>query len=475
MALGMLQPLNPTSRGLADLSGNEDSLLNVAMKRKEIELDLGKQAALAREAADKQKEAARATLDKLPQTVKLEHTKAYSKLYNTTQQRLGRILQANGGVMPAPGTPAYDEYNALAQNLAQVAANSEQLDTRRAAYLDEFTKNPTLYPNLTKGDIENWGTAEDMLSGSLPDNPLEANFDIAGYAEPFFSKIKPDQIAWAGPAAGGGAQAGSTERVLPEDIKTVAEGIAIDDRFQKAALRQFKNFSPEKQAFITGLAEKNGMTIPAAIALDLGTGLESYTKQERSYTQPSAAESGREDKKASARELLETGFGIVGGSAQGKPFAQATPQMTPEQRAEFTRKYLPELKGRFDVEDKDIITNYNGLNFDTRVDEKGNKSPAKIRGMIRYPDGSTRVAYSTDTEGVKVTVTEKIPKEEFYSKVIRRTAINTPEYDINTLDRIAQDEYNLIEGSGGQIDLPRRGPGFNVPKAGAAINFNVPR
>lgn len=312
----MLQPLNPTSRGLADLSGNEDSLLNVAMKRKEIELDLGKQAAAAREAADKQKEAARATLDKLPQTVKLEHTKAYSKLYNATQQRLGRILQANGGVMPAPGTPAHDEYNALAQNLAQVAANSEQLDTRRAAYLDEFTKNPTLYPNLTKGDIEDWGTDEDMLSGSLPDNPLEANFDIAGYAEPFFSKIKPDQIAWAGPAAGGGAQAGSTERVLPEDIKTVAEGIAIDDRFQKAALRQFKNFSPEKQAFITGLAEKNGMTIPAAIALDLGTGLERYTKQERSYTQPGSASIGAAREESAINWVLEVFDGMEAGDLE---------------------------------------------------------------------------------------------------------------------------------------------------------------
>jgi hypothetical protein len=195
-------------------------------------------------------------------------------------------------------------------------------------------------------------------------------------------------------------------------------------------------------------------------------------KHTESQTALSEAGAGRKDKEASAKELLETGFGIVGGAAQGKSVGDVASGLSYESTQAIMNKYPSLAKKKFDVNDNEVVTNYNNLYYDINVASDGKKVPSKVRAIFRDPKtGSVRVAYATDDQASSgaLTVTEPIPKKEFYSKVIRRIAINNPEYDINVIDRVAQDEYQLIDESGGQIDLPDRGPSvksnpFGEPK-----------
>ncbi len=338
-----------------------------------------------------------------------------------------------------------------------MVANSKQMEDVGAKWTAAIAAHPTWYKPNAKDEIYKWQTStEPLLTGEVANMPQEL-FDLQGAIADQFGKIEKEMKAWA---SADGTSSGTKEFIPSEAFLTTAEVFATEPNAQYALEQQFKELTPEKQAQIDADAKRYGTNRNTAMAVDAAKALYDRTRRTAQSEQVSEGGAGRKDKDASARELLETGFGIASGIAQGRKIREVS-RADAEQVDKLIKKY-PKI-GRFDAYDDEVITNYNNLYYDTQVLADGKEIPAKVRGIIRdKKSGDVRVVYGTDEAGTDVTITEKIPEKEFYSKVIRRIALNTPEYDINTLDRIAQDEYNLIQGSGGQIDLPKVGGGNPV-------------
>lgn len=464
-----LSSLDPLGRSGGVLPSADPSALEVAMARNKQEDELAKgiqalnqkAAAEAAKLKSKEKLAAGKQLTELTKgTTFMPHTEASGKFYNDFIAREGKRWQdfdsGTGGDPMQPGTQAWIDRNRDLQAWEQMQASSKQIQDKYAAVSGHVLANKGDYASDTLERLqEDYANPQYLADGTFPDDPV-AYIDLNKAVESRFGHIKPEVTAWA---TQDGTASGTFEQVQFNDLKAQAEEMAVANPDLTAKLGEtYEGYTPEKKQQIQAMMAKHKISEPAAVALDLAVAKYGAGKETEISEQVSESGAGRSEKAASARELLETGFGIAGGSAEGRKVRDVVLADEGEITS-FIEKYPKVLdKTRFDIGTDEVITNYNNLYYDTEVKADGKKIPAKVRGIVRDKnDGSVRVIYSTDDKGTDATVTEKIPKKEFYSKVIRRIALNTPEYDINTLDRIAQDEYKLIEGSGGQINLPERG------------------
>lgn len=469
MALGGLTTLDPNALSATKLRSSGMTAQEVGYKRKAFEQDLaGKlMADQTKQAAIQQKEkAAQAKVAEWkPEYAAFSHTDAFAALLEEEKKLEAKQyadFKAGIGGNPDDATSeAARERRYRRFELDRKAKASQEAVAYGQKMMDAYRARPFDYADDTEAKVTEYiSNPAVMETGKLPDL-LEELYDLNKATNEQLGFLKPSMSGNAATLPDGSVNTWTSEKVIPGQVMAGIDMVLQNEHAWKAATRAYENLlvnDPERAAQVAETAKKNNIPMVKAMVFDAMNPVYSYTKYKETQSAPSEAGIGDENKKAAARELLETGFGIVGGAAQGKTVGEVFPTATDEEKKTFIDTY-PKVSGRFDVRNDELVTNYNNLVYDVKVDAEGKKIPVKVRAVIRDPqDGSTRLVYSTDVEGKNVSVSEKIPKREFYSKVIRPIAINNPEYDINTLDRIAQDEYNLIEGSGGQIDLPQRGP-----------------
>lgn len=478
MALGGLGPLDPNAVAATKLKSSGMSAQEVAFKRKAMELDLGKSALAAEvknKATDqKNKEANLKAFPPIGDTVALPYTQAWRQRMVAEQNQLANDLALyKQGKGSDPNNPLSEAGMARAARNAQhkqYAANTNSWYKLTNDLIDDIRKNSGSYVD---GALEEALAAQRDVSvaetGEYPDLSRRL-FDLDKYLGTKLGAIKAGGGGKAVTLKDGSIKTTSSEYILENDVKAGIQEALTKPEAQAEALRRFEGLSKDDQDAVLEFAQNNNMPPEAAMLYNLLKPVYSYTKYKENLQRPAA--SGDDAKRQSAKELLETGFGIVGGAAQGKSISDAFPGAKVEDIKTFVDKYPKVLEmadKRFDLaSNQEVLTNYNGLHYDTQVLGDGKKIPVKIRGIVRDSNsGDTRVIYSTDQKGTDVTMSPAIPKKEFYSKVIRPIAINNPEYDINILDKVAQDEYQLIDNSGGQIALPERGPSsrFDPPKA----------
>lgn len=467
----MLEPLAPTSRAATILGDGGPSALEVAYKRKGIETEIGKNIAKAeaakakaKAADDKNKLEQQKQLDLLPATVNLEHASEFANIYNEQTDKIANILARNGGIVPISG-PDGAEYRRAAQTIKQAQSNSEQLNKemlRQLAVVDsQDPNNPRFLPGAREAIIATYGDPKWLRSGTLPPSVIEDHFDVNGYLEPLFSKIKADQTAYGYVTPEGGTEEGTKKFILRDDIKQVAEMGAADPVAFSAFKRQLSNLSPETQAKIVQIAKDNKITPEAAMALELGIGLVEHVEKTRNVTAPSAAGYGRADKKAAAQELIENTIGVVTGAGRG-----TLDTMTATEATDYANKFPSETRGFFDREIKNgakVTTTLRGKVYGNYVDAGGHVHPETVDATILYPNGDVRVVYNavkvTDSgKTVERKYTERIPEKEVWSRVGIQIAKSDPAYDLGSVEKLFEDEYAGVKDTKAQVDLKGGSP-----------------
>lgn len=471
MALSMLQPLNPTSRAATKLGDGGPSALEVAYKRKGMEMDLGK--ALQKAEADKVKVKVeqdklkaeqQKQLELLPSVANMPHTQVFAKAYNDGVGEIGQIIKRNGGSIPEAGTPDWDRFMALKQGILQLENNSKQINTEKLRQLAAIDANPNKFLPGARQEVESiYSDPKWLTSQSMPENAMLDYFDVNGYLATLFGKITPDQTAYAAPTAEGGVTSGTRKFTVHDDIKKTAEMGAADDLAAGALRRQFEKFSPEKQAFIIKLAEDNGMSRDAAMALELGVGLQEYTQRTAERTAPNESGYGQKVDEAGAINFIEKGIGMNDPSNKGKSFAE----MGMKGDFETVRTFLnanPDLE-RFSVSiprDAEVFNGYNGMIYKQTKDTEGKEHNRYVAGIARDPvTGKTQIV-TTDANGGDVEVSKPIASERFYSEVMDPLAEYNPELDHKKVGYVYQKKYGPIQGQEGNIPLPRKGGALDL-------------
>lgn len=474
--LGILEPLDPNSRSATILGDGGPSALEVAYKRKGMEADIGKNIAEAEAAKeknkiedDKNKIEQNKLFEQLPSTVKLEHAEEFANFYNEEADKIAEILTRSGGVIPIAG-PDGAAYRRSKQALAQLASNSEQLNADALRQLAIVQANPTKYlPGTADKLTKELYDKKWLRSNTMPPNLVDGYFDVNGYLEPLFSKIKADQDATGYVTAEGGTDESTTKYILRDDIKALAVMGASDLNAFPALTMQLQNMSPEMQGKIAKIAKDNGITPEAAAALELGIGLVEFTEKTRDVTAPSDASAGRRDKESIAKELIENLTGIVTGDAQNKPFSGLP--VSAEEAARYAEKFPQATRGLFDkeiVSGAKFYTNLEDRTYKNLIGEDGKKHPEKIIGTIRYPNGDVRVVYNSVVLGgsggkeTEPKITERIPEKEVWSRVGIQIAKNDEAYDLGTVESVFERDYTGVGGTRGQVPLGGENPVDNT-------------
>jgi hypothetical protein len=444
--------------------------LDIGYKRMGIEADAAKLAASKEAALNKLKEAQKkraATAFKIDAEVPFfTHKAAFAQDWKAEEDWLAQKMmdydQGKGDDPMDPTSKAGIERQFRAQQLKMKTGYSKQMGDMYVKATDYIDKN---YNNLkpgTKEKLDAWISDIDNLTKGETYDPIIGNIDLNKVVQGQLKELATSTTgaAWVDPITGE-SHSFQTDQIIAPQVLAGIQGVLSDHYNREQAefdAAEIAIADPVRYKRIVELAAKNNIPVADALIFDYAAPVYTMKQHTETVGQVNEAGAGRADKSASAKELLETGFGIASGLAKGRKVRDVI-VATPGEVTNFLQKHPKVLdKTRFDLETHEIITNYNNLYYDTQVLEDGKKIPSKIRGIVRDKNtGNVRVMYSTDDQGADVTVTEEIPEKEFYSKVIRRIALNTPEYDINTLDRVAQEEYKLIDGSGGQILMPKRG------------------
>ena len=317
MALGELQPLDPTSRAATVLGSGGPSALEVAYKRKGMEIDLGKQLAASQAAADKLKQKDQQALGKQlelePEAVKLNHAAYYAKQFGDATKEVKDILKRNNGELPRAGTDDYMRILAIKQGLKQTKASSDQLFDERNRLLNLIDSRPvgTFLPGAREYVNATYSDPKYLASNTMPEDNLAHYFDVNGYLKPFFTGIEEDQTAWA---SDDGTQSGTTTWRIPKRILDVAVQAAADPLAHDAFVKNYELMSPERRAQIDKLALDSKITKDAAMALELGTGLVGNVKKTHISEQKSSGSAGVEADKAGSLWFGE----YLGGLTNGK-------------------------------------------------------------------------------------------------------------------------------------------------------------
>ncbi len=429
----MLSPLSPTSRAATILGDGGPSALEVAYKRKGIETEIGKNIAAAaaakeknRIADDKNKLEQQKQLDLLPATVNLEHASEFANIYNEQADKIAGILARNGGIVPISG-PDGAEYRRSVQTIKQTQSNSEQLNKemlRQLAVIDsQDPNNRKFLPGAREAVLATYGDPKWLRAGTLPPSVIEDHFDVNGYLEPLFSKIKEDQTAWGHTTSEGGTESGTTKFILRDDIKQVAEMGAADPIAFSAFKRQLSNLSPETQGKIVQIAKDNKITPEAAMALQLGIGLVEHVEKTKHVTAPSEAGMGRAERKAGMNWLAEWHTGNVKGMLNQD---KSGPNLYGKEKDTKAPLVGSEKTDTFDgaVWGKKVVKIGMGNT------EKTVEMPVTIKSMTVDRDNKSYVVELSDFDpatGAEDISYKKIPFDRFENEVASRLVENNPD------------------------------------------------
>ena len=474
-----LQTLDPLGRAGGVLPSADPSALEVAMDRnkQEDELAKGIQAIKAQEKAaaadNKQKEREAAAKRKTALSDKtlwfahtLEGQKAYSNLINSRAKRF-QDYEAGIGTDPyTEGTDAYtaDEIEIQAWN--QMVSNSDQLKADHAKVKQYIMENRDLYTDdaLEKTD-EEYANPEYLKNGELP-NTLVAMIDLNKAIEAQFGLIEAEVKAWAENAADGGIVSGSRTQVLPQSLKTQAEGMAAMNPNLSAKLGEtMGNYTPEKQKAIKALAAANGISETAAVALDLATAKYGATQMEASRSGPNAAGYGMEVDEIGAINFIEKGIGMNDPANKGKTLKEIG--LNDVGTVTDFLNNNPELQ-RFSIDipaSGEIFNGYNGMVYETK-EADGKRINRYVAGIVREPKTGNMQVVTVDGTGGTPKVSAPIPSQKFYSEVMDPLAVNSEELDHKKVGYVFQKKYAPIYKQEGNITLPTKGGAWDLNEAG---------
>jgi hypothetical protein len=285
-----------------------------------------------------------------------------------------------------------------------------------------------------------------LTKGVLPPSSFEDHFDVNGYLEPLFSKIKADQTAYGNVTSDGGTEEGTKKFILRDDIKSIAVMGAADPVAFAALKRQLQNMSPEMQGKIAKIAQDNGITPEAAAALELGIGLVEFTEKTRNVTAPGAAGYGRADEEKVASEFVRAVENVTKGTHQGfSNLYEAFPGIPKEKVGSFVRNN-PVITSLFDYDAAtgehslkpgyEIVKDFNRLTVDVKPEAgvgnyKTPELPIKVQGAIRAANGNVTILTATDDDfkAGNVKASPPIPKEDIFQKVVYPSLWNGGDYN----------------------------------------------
>ncbi len=442
--------------------------MEVAYKRKGLEADIGKNIAEAEAAKeknkiedDKNKIEQNKQFDLLPATVNLPHTEAFANFYNQEADKLAEILTRNGGIVPIAG-PDGAAYRRSTQAIKQTAANSEQLNKEMLRELALVDANSDKFlPGTREQIMAVYSDPSWLTKGVLPPSVMEDRFDVNGYLEPLFSKIKADQDATGYVTAEGGTDESTTKYILRDDIKSTAVMGAADPIAFAALKRQLQNMSPEMQGKIAKIAQDNGITPEAAAALELGIGLVEFTEKTRDVTAPNAAGYDMAVDEIGAINFIEKGIGMNDPANKGKTLKEIG--LNDVGTVTDFLNNNPELQ-RFSIDipaSGEIFNGYNGMIYETK-EAGGQRINRYVAGIVREPKTGNMQLVTVDGQGGTPKVSKPISSEKFYSEVMDPLAVNAEELDHKSVGYVYQKKYGPILGKQGNIELPKKGGGNPV-------------
>ena len=357
--LAPLTPLNPYARAATKLPSGGPGALEVAMQRNQQE-DAFVKDALARQKAgeiaaakDKAKQDAAANKKAAEignQQVFTPHTLAWTKSFGDMvdwhAEKARAYAEGKGGNPDVIETPEGAEYLKMQNALAQKVKVSKDIEK---AYGEGMTYLTAHEQEFKPGAKERWAQrASDPAH--LEDNTIPvmdaSEWDIEKNDADYFGKVQKEVRAWAGPTADGGVSTGSLTRQVPDALKQLAESFTADEWAYKAHLDRYSNMEPEGQERIKALAEKNALSIPAALALDIASNLYGATEREASFSQPSAVSAGRDEEKRAADEFVQVYKNVFNQTARKYNLDTAFPEMTYDNKVSLLKEN-PKLAGVF--------------------------------------------------------------------------------------------------------------------------------
>lgn len=324
--------MDPNSRAATVLADGGPSALEVAYKRKGIEMDLAKNLAAQKAAKDATKVKEKVADDKaqqewmktLPSTSKLQHSIEYAKVYRESLGALGKIFRENGG-KPREGTPGWEQMEKIKANLLQLSNNSTQMDDWGKAALAQIEANRASGNVIYTSDAEpkvraqasNYENITNGILGTMPKNIV----DTEAMVRKAFDGYEYDVSAWENPTkTGEGIRGGTREFVPPGDLKQAAEAIGSNAVFAEEVKDRLSNpglVPPERAKFITDEAKRLKITPAAMYALDYATGLYDHVKSTASYNDRSESGSGRKDLQEGVNWLSELTKSVLEGTFKG--------------------------------------------------------------------------------------------------------------------------------------------------------------
>ena len=380
------------------------------------------------------------------------------------------------------GSRAYNELAKMRTALEQKVANRRLYEDSYLKQRTDIQNNPGSYmPDALQRLDTEYENPDYYQSNTIP-RAIPGLWDWDGNVKRLAEQLQPTQESRSGPTGDGGSRYTDIKYVPDENIREQAELKATDPGANNAALLRYESLNDAGKQEIQDIAQRNNMSVAGAMLYkDLKVKI-GETQVTSRYQQPSAFAGGQENQKIGAKWLIGVGRGIIGGQAgaeKGMDAAKATRwyDLPANQRAEI-RSALG-VKEDWELKDYEVVKDYNNLVIDKAANE--GEAPYKIRGIIRNPRTmETRVVYATDpvvkvnsfgqpveTPG-DVRSTGWIKPEHFYSDVVRPISNNNDEYDVNVVDKTAQEEFGINTGAGREIDM-LRGTQWQRPKSGNAM------
>ncbi len=468
-----LQTLDPLALSATKLQAGGMDAQEVAYKRKAMEDDLAKTqlavAAKDRETAQKQKEAdQKLALMPTYDTLSQQHTKfAFEWMSKEKETRAAEELAYRQGLGGNPNDPTTPE--GLARwnrtvNYGQIAANSKQMESTGAKWLERIAANPKWYKPNAKDEIYKWQTStEPLLTGEVANMPQEL-FDLQGAIADVFGEIKPEIQAWA---SADGTSSGTKQFIPSSSFLKTAEIFATEPNAKYSLEQRFNELTPEKQAQIDADAKRYGTNRNTAMAVDAAKALYDRTVRTAQSEQQNEAGYGKAVDEAGAINFIEKGIGMNDPSNKGRTLKDIG-LVDIGTITDFLNNN-PQLQ-RFAVDipkNAEIFNGYNGMVYETK-EADGKRINRYVAGIVREPNTGNTQLITVDGTGGTPKVSKPIPSEKFYTEVMDPLAVNSEELDHKKVGYVFQKNYSPIYKQEGNVKLPTKGGAWDLNEAGEA-------
>lgn len=488
--LGMLKPFNAGAQAATIFKDRNPGALQVAMGRNNAEDKMAQDMLAAKVAAkgeaDKQKEANKGEAAKnlnalAKESVFRYHGPTYKAALNGyideyAQASMLHAQQPDKYSDPDdPGTEAGVYFFKKQADLGQMVKSSKDIQASHDATMAYMQAHPEEFtPGAIQAAEAEYANPSHLVDNTVVEKPAHL-WNVEKNIAATFAPMEDMVTAWANPTGDGGVASGSIAKPMDGAVKALAESFSSGEWAYPALMKRFEAMEPAAQERISKIAKDNGMSKAGALAMDMAGNLYGATKQEAGRTAPNETGRRAKEDEATARELIENVRGLVSGAAQDKKGYASD-----DQKRDFLDELAKTTKNRFDVkpEDVEVFTNLNGRTYtNTHEPKAANNMPGKIKGIVRFPNGDVVVAYDnlkTNSLGKgtidskePIKYSERIPKDEAWSRLGIEVAKNDPAYNLGAVETVFERDYPGVKDTWGQVPLGNKPGRLNsTPQTG---------